>query len=98
MRKIKDERLLIILLSTTIGILTSWDLFVDAGTGTSINHIFLEGSIILSSFVISVNLLLKIFKGQRSEILKLQTENTKLKEDHQNYKNQSQALLAGISS
>jgi len=101
------EQIVIGIFSSIIGLFTAWDLFIDAGMGTSINHIVLEAVIVIGSVAIFLRVMYLIFNREREkhkkihhELLKqvnsITLESLKLREDNKKYKEDSQKLLKGI--
>lgn len=101
------EQLVIALFSIATGLFTAWDLFIDSGMGTTINHIVLEGFIVLCSVAIFLRVMYLLFKREREKNLLIQSNLTKqvqamtleslrLREDNKKYKEESQKLLKGI--
>lgn len=110
MNEIKyKEQIVIGIFSSVIGLFTAWDLFVDAGMGTTINHIILEGLVVLCALVILIRVIFTIFRTERQankiiqaelslKMQSMQMESLKLREDNKKYKEASEKLLKGIGS
>lgn len=103
------EQIVIGIFSSVIGLFTAWDLFVDAGMGTTINHIILEGLVVLCALAIFFRVIYLIFKNERDSnqliqaelsqrMQSMQLESIKLREDNKKYKEESEKLIKGIGA
>lgn len=93
------EQLFIGLFAAIVGILTALDLFGDANTGTSLSHLFLEGLIVLVSFLFLSRTILILYKKNtltKQELKATQYESLQLRADNQKYREESRRLLQGM--
>lgn len=94
-----NEQVAIGIFTAIIGILTAWDIAGDAKTGTSFSHLFLEGLIVLVSFLFFSRTIYILYQKNSKASKELQTikkESLLLREDNQKYREESQRLLSGI--
>jgi DNA-binding NarL/FixJ family response regulator len=99
-----NEQILFGVFALLIGAFTAWDLFIDSGLGTSINHIVLEGTIVIFSFVAFIRIILLTIAKYRliqdslnTKLVNAQTEAILLREDNIKYRNEAQVFLEGIA-
>jgi DNA-binding CsgD family transcriptional regulator len=94
-----EEQLTVGLFTAVVGTLTAWDLFGDSKTGSSNGHLFLEGLIVLVSFLFLSQTVYKLYKQNSKtskELLATQKESVLLGLDNQKYREESRRLLEGI--
>ncbi|MGZ3790028.1 MAG: helix-turn-helix transcriptional regulator [Bacteriovorax sp.] len=94
-----NEQLAIGIFTGVVGTLTAWDLIGDAKTGSSYGHLFLEGLIVLVSFLFlsrTVYFLYQKNSKTSKELQITQTEALQLRLDNQKYREESRRLLEGM--
>jgi DNA-binding CsgD family transcriptional regulator len=93
-------RLFLLVAFLFIGVLAAIDIFADVREGTNIRHILVEGIVILismvSALIISLRLL-KEAKDSRRMVKEITQELLIKREEATEWRNESQALLQGLS-
>jgi DNA-binding CsgD family transcriptional regulator len=93
------EQLTVAIFAAIVGTLTAWDLFGDSKTGSSYTHLFLEGLIVLISFLFLSRTIYKLYKKNSKtskELQATQKESLLLRLDNQKYREESRRLLEGM--
>lgn len=87
-----NEQLAIGIFTGLVGTLTAWDLIGDSKTGTSLSHLFLEGLIVLVSFLFLARTIYFLYQKNSKTSKELQA----MKLDNQKYREESKRLLEGM--
>ena len=84
-----------------VGTLTAWDLLGDAKTGSHFGHLFLEGTILIISFIFVTKTFHALYnKHQKAnlELLSTKKESIILRLDNKKYREDASRLLLGVGA